>query len=101
MFYHVYTALNLLYLYFQPDSTQQTIIIFLKHFDTAKQTLCGIGKAVVSRNSKVADLIPTINERMRWPPGTPMKLYEVMNALLDSSVDCLTLIFCCRKSSPV
>jgi ubiquitin carboxyl-terminal hydrolase 7 len=60
---------------FKPDPTQQSIMVFLKHFDTSKQTLYGVGKAVVSRHSKVADLIPIINERMRWPP-TPMKLYE-------------------------
>jgi ubiquitin carboxyl-terminal hydrolase 7 len=52
-------------------------MIFLKHFDTSKQTLFGVGKCYVVRNSKVGDLIPLINERMRWTPGTPLKLYEV------------------------
>jgi len=52
-------------------------MIFLKHFDTSKQTLCGVGKCYVVRNSKVGDLISVINERMRWTPGTPLKLYEV------------------------
>jgi ubiquitin carboxyl-terminal hydrolase 7 len=52
-------------------------MIFLKHFDTAKQTLFGIGKEYVSRNSKVQDLHSLINERMRWAPGTPLKLFEV------------------------
>lgn len=61
----------------KPDPPAQTIMIFLKHFDTSKQTLTGIGKVYVSRLSKVADLVPIINERMRWTPGTPVKLYEV------------------------
>jgi ubiquitin carboxyl-terminal hydrolase 7 len=52
-------------------------MVFLKHFDTSKQTLLGAGKAYVPRNSKVGDLCPVINERMRWPAGTPLKLYEV------------------------
>ena len=33
----------------------------------------------MARASKVGDLIPVINERMRWTPGTPLKLYEVRN----------------------
>lgn len=52
-------------------------MIFLKHFDTSKQTLYGAGKAYMLRTSKVGDVIPIINERMRWTPGTPLKLYEV------------------------
>jgi len=51
-------------------------MVFLKHFDTSKQTLCGIGKVYIPKTSKVADLVPLINERMRWPPGTPLKLFE-------------------------
>lgn len=52
-------------------------MIFLKHFDTTKQSLFGLGKVHVLRSSKVGDLIPLINERMRWTSGTPLKLYEV------------------------
>ena len=51
-------------------------MIFLKHFDTSRQTLYGAGKAHMLRTAKVADLVPIINERMRWQPGTPLKLYE-------------------------
>ncbi|KAI6117699.1 hypothetical protein EDD16DRAFT_1895983 [Pisolithus croceorrhizus] len=60
----------------KPDPPQGHIMIFLKHFDTSKQSLFGVGKVYVSRNSKVQDLHPIINERMRWAPGTPLKLYE-------------------------
>lgn len=52
-------------------------MIFLKHFDTSRQTLLGVGKFYVQRNSKVGDLFQAINEKMRWPVGTPLKLYEV------------------------
>lgn len=56
-------------------------MVFLKHFDMSKQTLYGVGKVYVSRNNKVQDLHPLINERMRWTPGTPLRLYEVRNPL--------------------
>ncbi|TFK76518.1 cysteine proteinase [Pluteus cervinus] len=70
-----------LYLDIMPDPSRteppaQSIMIFLKHFDTSKQTLLGVGKVHMLRNHKVSDLLPMINERMRWAPGTPLKLYE-------------------------
>jgi len=52
-------------------------MIFLKHFDTLKQSLYGVGKVYMSKASKVGDLVPVINERMRWTHVTPLKLYEV------------------------
>ena len=61
----------------RPEVPPGSIMIFLKHFDTSKQTLFGVGKVYVLRSSKVGDLVPVINERMRWPSGTPLKLYEV------------------------
>ncbi|KAI0928557.1 hypothetical protein AcW1_005763 [Taiwanofungus camphoratus] len=60
----------------KPEVPPGSIMIFLKHFDTSKQSLYGVGKVHVQRSSKVGDLIPLINERMRWTPGTPLKLYE-------------------------
>ena len=61
----------------QPELPAGSIMIFLKHFDIANQKLTGVGKVYVPRANKVSDLIPLINERMRWTPGTPLKLYEV------------------------
>jgi len=58
------------------------IIIFLKHFDIMKQSLFGIGKIHIPEDEKVSDLIPIINERMGWAPGTPLELYEVVNGSL-------------------
>ena len=52
-------------------------MIFLKHFDTTRQSLFGIGKIHVPRVCKVRHLIPSINAKMRWAPGTPLRLYEV------------------------
>ncbi|KAI0780819.1 cysteine proteinase [Trametes elegans] len=59
-----------------PEIPGGSIMVFLKHFDIANQKLTGVGKVYVPRSHKVSDLIPIINERMRWTPGTPLKLYE-------------------------
>lgn len=63
-----------------------TIMIFLKHFDTTRQSLFGIGKIHMPRASKVSDLIPIINERMRWASGTPLKLYEARNKHISTDI---------------
>jgi len=60
-------------------------MILLKHFDTTKQTLFGIGKILVSRTDNVGDLVPIINEKMKWAPGKPLKLYEVTNGAFSST----------------
>lgn len=52
-------------------------MVFIKHFDPSKPALLGAGKVFVNKTSKVSDLIPIINERMRWTSGTALKLYEV------------------------
>lgn len=53
-----------------------SIMIFLKYFDTSRQSLLGVTRMYVQRQMKVGDLIPTINELMRWPPTTQVKLFE-------------------------
>jgi len=55
------------------------IMVFLKHFDTAMQTLFGVCKIWVPEADKVGSLIPIINEKMKWTSETPLKLYEVTN----------------------
>ncbi|KAF8348462.1 ICP0-binding domain of ubiquitin-specific protease 7-domain-containing protein [Amanita rubescens] len=60
----------------KPISPPQSIMIFLKHFNTSNQSLYGISKTYVLRRSRVGDLVPIINQRMRWISGTPLKLYE-------------------------
>ncbi|KAK0549532.1 ubiquitin-specific protease ubp15 [Tilletia horrida] len=61
----------------QPPAQQgNQMMIFLKHFDISRQTLLGVGRHYVHRNMKVGDLVGTINEIMRWPPTTQVKLYE-------------------------
>ena len=61
---------------FFPEVNNNTLVIFLKHFEVSKQHLYGIGKIYVQRGMKVADLTGLINERLRWPTNTPLKFFE-------------------------
>ncbi|KAB8234736.1 ubiquitin-specific protease UBP15 [Aspergillus alliaceus] len=58
-----------------PDS-KDSVLVFLKHFDAPSQTLSGVGSVYVRKNQKVAELAPTILEKMDWPAGTEFMLYE-------------------------
>ena len=57
--------------------TEPPIMVFVKNFDVAHQTLAGIGHFYVHRHMRVADLAKMINERMRYPESTALKIYEV------------------------
>lgn len=58
------------------DKAAPPLMIFLKYFDVSRQTLIGQGRVYVHRNMKVSDLVPTINQLMRWPPTVQLRLYE-------------------------
>lgn len=53
------------------------IMVFVKNFDVAHQSLAGVGHFYVHRNMRVLDLAMMINERMGFLPSTPLKVYEV------------------------
>lgn len=53
------------------------IVVFVKHFDVSHQTLAGLGHFYVHRHMRVMDLALMINERMKYPASTPLKIYEV------------------------
>ena len=53
------------------------IMIFMKHFDAAAQTLAGIGHFYVHKNQRVMDVLPQVLERANLPQGTPVKIWEV------------------------
>ncbi|PWY79654.1 ubiquitin C-terminal hydrolase [Aspergillus heteromorphus CBS 117.55] len=57
-----------------PDNN--SLLVFLKHFDAPSQTLTGVGPVYVRKTQKVADLAPVILEKMGWPAGTEFMLYE-------------------------
>ncbi|KAI5283615.1 hypothetical protein KEM54_001983 [Ascosphaera aggregata] len=51
-------------------------LVFLKCFDVARQTLTGVGHTYVRVQSRIADVGKTILERMNWPLGTEVILFE-------------------------
>jgi ubiquitin carboxyl-terminal hydrolase 7 len=94
---HCNSNLSLTLNTFKQPPDPNTIMIFLKNFDVTKQALLGIGKCTVLRSAKVSDLFPIINEKMRWPIGTPLKLYEART--LGSALHAITN-WLYRKSNP-
>lgn len=51
-------------------------LVFLKCFDVAKQTLTGVCHTYVHMQSRIADLGRTISEKMNWPVGSEVLLFE-------------------------
>ncbi|WFD31159.1 ubiquitinyl hydrolase 1 [Malassezia sp. CBS 17886] len=76
LFLEVLTPKSLATAHFDPAVPGSSIMIFLKYFDTSRQSLLGVTRMYVQRHMKVGDLVPTINELMRWPPTTQVKLFE-------------------------
>lgn len=76
LFLEVLDPQSLAMTHLDPAAPSQSILLFLKYFDTSRQSLLGVSRMYVPRQMKVGDLVPTINEMMRWPPTTQVKLYE-------------------------
>lgn len=45
------------------------VLIFLKYFDVEDQTLKGVGHVYMKKSSKVAEVIPAIQQLMGWSPS--------------------------------
>lgn len=43
-----------------------TILLFIKHFDSEEQTLRGVGHVYIGKERKVEDLVPMLLEKMGW-----------------------------------
>lgn len=58
-----------------------TILLFLKHFDADAQSLRGVGHVYIGKEKKVEDLVPQILEKMGWgdklPAEEKLLLWEV------------------------
>lgn len=50
-------------------NSNATILIFLKYFDAENQTLKGAGHVYMTKQQKVADMFPLIQEVMGWTSG--------------------------------
>jgi ubiquitin carboxyl-terminal hydrolase 7 len=67
-----------------PDGTT-SVLIFLKYFDVPSQTLTGVGPVYVHKSQRVAELAPTILEKMNWPAGTEFLLFEASVGFLSQT----------------
>ena len=47
-------------------SNNAPILVFLKYFDAAAQSLKGVGHIYIKKHSKVSDMVPMITELMGW-----------------------------------
>ncbi|KAJ7925633.1 ICP0-binding domain of ubiquitin-specific protease 7-domain-containing protein [Mycena leptocephala] len=75
----------------------ESIIIFLKHFDRARQTLLGCGTVFVQGSDgacghwvgreEVLEIEDIINEKMGWKKGTALKLYEEITPRVIKPLD--------------
>ncbi|KAJ5832000.1 hypothetical protein N7474_000311 [Penicillium riverlandense] len=65
-----------------PDN--DSVLVFLKHFDVVAQTLSGVGPVSVRKNQKVGELASTILSKMNWPAGTEFMLFEeIKHTMID------------------
>lgn len=59
----------------------ETILLLLKHFDYAQQTLTGVGHVYIGKERKVEELVPLILQKMGWgeklPSDEKLLLWEV------------------------
>ncbi|KAL8772774.1 MAG: hypothetical protein Q9209_002119 [Squamulea sp. 1 TL-2023] len=46
-----------------------SVLIFLKYFNVEDQTLQGVGHIYMKKSSKVAEIIPAVQQLMGWSPG--------------------------------
>ncbi|CAG8478545.1 24164_t:CDS:10 [Cetraspora pellucida] len=52
------------------------ILVFIKYFDTDRQSLKGFCYLYVRKFGKVGDIIPILCEKKHFPPGTSLNIYE-------------------------
>jgi ubiquitin carboxyl-terminal hydrolase 7 len=60
----------------QQEHKGHQLLVFLKYFNVAEQTLTGVGTWLVGEQDKVGELATHINEVMGWPQGTTLRLVE-------------------------
>ncbi|KAG0370870.1 hypothetical protein BGZ54_003296 [Gamsiella multidivaricata] len=62
--------------WFQNESQNGEIMIFIKYYDPFASKLEGLCKLHVHKQAKVADIIGQLNEKKGFPANTPLKLFE-------------------------
>jgi ubiquitin carboxyl-terminal hydrolase 7 len=52
------------------------IVVFLKYYDPSNQSLRGLHHVYMRKNDKVQEIVPFINDMMKWPAKTELQLFE-------------------------
>lgn len=60
----------------QAKNPNQPILLFLKYFDVEQQRLSGHGYLYIDKSKRISELGPMILDRMGWPAGANIKLFE-------------------------
>lgn len=69
----------------EPWPDHDSVLVFLKNFDVAAQTLTGVGAVYAHKSQKVSELAPAILSKMNWPAGTEFVLYEeIKHTMIDA-----------------
>lgn len=76
-----------------PSARSSSILIFIKIFDVASQSIHGLGHLYVEKNGKVGDIIPTLNSMAGFEKDTPLMLFEeIKPAMIDPMDTRLTFV---------
>lgn len=59
------------------NGPHKSLLIFLKYYEPTNNTITYAGNLTIrSKQLKIQDILPIIQERMKWDPNTPLKLFE-------------------------
>ncbi|CAO3672198.1 unnamed protein product [Umbelopsis vinacea] len=70
-----------------PSTRSSSILIFVKIFDVATQSIHGLGHLYVEKNGKVGDIIPTLNSMAGFEKDTPLMLFEEIKPTMIDAMD--------------
>ncbi|RIB23989.1 ICP0-binding domain of ubiquitin-specific protease 7-domain-containing protein [Gigaspora rosea] len=60
----------------QVEKDSPHILVFIKYFNPDTQSLEGLCHLYIQKFAKVGNIIPILCEKMKFPPHTPLKIYE-------------------------
>ncbi|KAG2175621.1 hypothetical protein INT43_001268, partial [Umbelopsis isabellina] len=70
-----------------PSSRSPTILVFIKLFDAATQSVHGLGHLYVDKNGRVGDIIPTLNAMAGFEKDTQLMLFEEIKPTMIDPMD--------------
>lgn len=83
---------NLEYFYKGDRNSGKRTLLFLKYFNPVQQSLVGVTSVVLYGNSKIQALVPIVCQTMGWPPDTPLRIWEEVNAFEVKLLDITKMV---------